>query len=191
MIYRPSRRVFLASSASVIAASCQSLHKSQTPSSVHNPNPEAVGMVEPKPFLLYPDRHPDAGSAKLSTGPQPDIGHASRPEAFPMVFTLPNDWGAGDCVMKKGAQLTLNPDGNGTFSCIVYTNHTTHGDVWHFSFVLYASDNHAVTFWPPQAGNTLDLDIPNAGVDYPSSHPVSIPANVFSLIDHCEFFGSC
>jgi hypothetical protein len=53
------------------------------------------------------------------------------------VFTLPNTLQAGDCLMFKGARLTLSADGRASLSSVVTTQQSIFGgDQWHQSFDL-------------------------------------------------------
>lgn len=47
-----------------------------------------------------------------------------------------NQMSAGDCVLAAGSSVTVYADGNVQFTGVVWTNHTSSGDIWH----------HTITF---------------------------------------------
>jgi hypothetical protein len=64
-----------------------------------------------------------------------DLDPLSGPGA--KLFTLPNTLQAGNCLMFKGARLTLSANGAASLSSVVTTQESVFGgDQWHQSFDL-------------------------------------------------------
>jgi len=176
----PSRRNFLAmsviSGAGIVSMSCR----------------HGETRVESRAITGRPNQeHTNISTVRQYPRTTEDVGPQRATTDAPKIFVTADDWHAGDCVIKKGATLTLNPGGTANFVCTAYTNFTHNGDVWHFSFIAYAADGNAAVVWPPQPENTWPMNLPQAHIDYNFNVQISFPADAFQSIVKVTLFGAC